>query len=352
MQHDTCHDALESELGSRAKVNFANLLEKAGLCPQAPSRNWHFAESVAAIEPHIATACSLQLQFLQNLQRNWRPSHSEKFQLPDEWKPKAEDRTCAIRPAEFFDPFALHLFLESLSDHVSFLSHAEVVNRHLDPTSCKPDFLLFTRHRLVEHDEDYSTLINPPETAFTCNARVLLSYFKDVVTCEGDELSAEYSIPGIFTSTPGCWLRCNPEFDFPPPFGTPRSFPPVDFAVLFHPIGPSRRFSFGRDQHLRMDVLHPALVLGVKGPVPWPDSSNDEPSSSLDEILHNLALSIQPNLDTHLLNWFLLCEQAETPSHNCLALPPGWSYLGWYMMLNAFAWWHIFPLSRLPRLSL
>jgi len=79
--------------------------------------------------------------------------------------------------------------------------------------------------------------------------------------------------------------------------------------------------------------MHPALVVGVKGPIAWPKSLADpKPSQRLVNehiVLENLAAAVQPSLDTHLLNWLLHCEQIlRVTSFSNTPLP------AWFMVLG------------------
>ena len=104
--------------------------------------------------------------------------------------------------------------------------------------------------------------------------------------------------------------------------------PDVDFALLLNPIGSSGELESRRDRCLRLALMHPALVIGVKGPAAWPKSLTDlNPSQRpMNEhaAIESLAAAVQPSLDAHLLNWRLRCEQLHRVTSSSEIPLPAW----------------------------
>jgi len=109
--------------------------------------------------------------------------------------------------------------------------------------------------------------------------------------------------------------------------------PDIDFALLMNPIGSSRELGLRRDRCLRLSLMHPALVVGVKGPIAWSkylaDSKPFQRPVSEHAAMENLAAAVQPSLDTHLLNWQLRCEQIDR-----VVSPSGIELPAWFMVLG------------------
>jgi len=105
--------------------------------------------------------------------------------------------------------------------------------------------------------------------------------------------------------------------------------PDIDFALLLKRIGPSRELGRNRDPRrdpsLRLTLMHPALVVGIKGPVMWTKSlahhTPEKRPMNLQAAIKNLAAAVLPSLKTHLLNWQLRCEQMHRVSDRQL---PAW----------------------------
>jgi len=128
-------------------------------------------------------------------------------------------------------------------------------------------------------------------------------------------------------------LSSNPQSYFPTRVVGSQTPPDIDFSLLLNPIGSSGELGSRRDRCLRLSLMHPALVVGVKGPIAWPKSLADPmPSQRLVNehiVLENLAAAVQPSLDTHLLNWLLRCEQIlRVTSFSNTPLP------AWFMVLG------------------
>ncbi|OBZ78772.1 hypothetical protein A0H81_00049 [Grifola frondosa] len=259
----------ESDLFIHAETCLTKLIARIGIQPDSAFAKWHFSSNLADLDACIAHEGESQLNYLQEMRQQWRPANQDKFQLPEAWK---------------------------------------------------LDFLLPIRQTLYESSD------KEPEESFYCEPKVSLEMFLGVVAYIGSEHDEECIIPDMFVSIPGCWLRSNPSYDFPAALAGTGHLPSVDFALLLHTVGPSRRFCARRDKCLRMSILHPALVLGMKGPTPWPGAADGKANASLSDILRDLASAAQPSLDTHLISWFLHCEQSQEVetllSTNHSALPP------------------------------
>ena len=130
-----------------------------------------------------------------------------------------------------------------------------------------------------------------------------------------------------------CTLFSNPLSCFPVRVMGSHKPPDIDFALLLNPIGSSRELGLRQDRRLRLALLHPALVVGVKGPTVWPKSlahpKHLRRPMNKNAAIQNLVAAVQPSLDTHLLTWQLRCEQLHrvTPASD-IQLP------AWFMVLG------------------
>ncbi|GBE84396.1 hypothetical protein SCP_0603750 [Sparassis crispa] len=298
---------VESE-AHNSSTCLAGLMAKAGIYPVHLSK-WHIADSLSSIESRVKAACGPQLAHVQRLRDTWH----KPFHIPDEWKPQplVHDVQDIPDPIDNLAAWELAPWLEIISSDVMYMSHDDVVRRHMDPTSFQPDFLLsgLRRHGRWEKVDT--------KDSFYCDPKVSIVAFKNAVTYVGDEESAASIVPDMFTTTPGCWLRCNPGSDFPSVLAGEYSCMPIDFVLLLHPIGPSTYLGVERDHFLRISVLHPALVVGIKGPAQWLTSKTpSDRSPRLEDVQYELGRSIHPSLSSHLLNWYLRCEQTEDDSES------------------------------------
>jgi len=263
------------------------------------------------VPAHVSSACTSQLEYLRDLRHHWRLDATRAFQVPEEWKPVSG----RVRIVDNIDPIhdiaaqEMAIWLSTISDRVTFLSREETMHRHLDYASSAPDFLLWPRR---PHEPSIRA---SQGKCFSYDPRVSLIAFKDVVHYMGGKQAAAAAIPGMFTSIPSCWLRCNPGFDFPPMLGGCDTPPPVDFAVLLQTIGPSDYVSGQRSASLRVNALHSALLMGAQGPATWPGSRPSDGAGDLEIKIHDLAFSVHSSLNCHILNWYLRCQQTldQTP---------------------------------------
>lgn len=104
--------------------------------------------------------------------------------------------------------------------------------------------------------------------------------------------------------------------------------PSVDFALLLDPVPSSRTRAICRDTHLRLALMHPALVLAIKGPVKWSRALTHSTTFKVPKNMHDaardLARAVQPSLDAHLINWQLRYEQADGSSSEGDDELPSW----------------------------
>ena len=132
----------------------------------------------------------------------------------------------------------------------------------------------------------------------------------------------------ILTTTQTDMLSSNPLSCFPARLMGSQTPPDIDFALLLNPIGSSGKLESRRDRCLRLALMHPALVVGVKGPVVWPkflaDPNLSQRPMNEHAAIENLAAAVQPSLDTHLLNWQLRCEQLHRITSSSNTQLPAW----------------------------
>ncbi|THH15532.1 hypothetical protein EW146_g4955 [Bondarzewia mesenterica] len=308
-------------------ITFANLL--ADLChgsgvasdgdDASTEVDWHFSEDIASLDSSIATACTAQVAYLRNFKAGWANTGS--LSIPLEWLPRGQPTSSNIH--DWLHSSALSVWIASLDQHITFLTRSQVIARHDNPTSFEPDFLL--------HQPKHLRIREPfaPEEAFLTNPLRSISFFFEMATYPGGEDSARSAIAGVFMSTPGCLLKSNFKSTFPAPLQGLLGPSSGDFALLLNPIASYPP----KCRDMKASILHPALLLGMKGPAPWPPFpvSISQPASSFDCLsrkLRDLSQLTQPNLMTHILNWHLRCKHVtrwpgspSLPPYDCL---PAW----------------------------
>ncbi|ETW76950.1 hypothetical protein HETIRDRAFT_328125 [Heterobasidion irregulare TC 32-1] len=285
-------------------------------------RTWVYSDDVSTIDPGVARACTEQLEFVRTLKESWTATRPHTLSIPERWKSEAQKTTWVT--TDHMNAAALMHWIKPIETYITYISQDEVLRRHDGlEESFLPDFLLHCPSYVDTRLQSKDQWNNPKYT---------LPFFLDVITYPGDEGSADMAIPGFFVPTPGCTLYGDVENDFPPPLEKHGHLPKT-FSVLHSSLGPS---NCSRPK-AKANFIHPALLIGIKGPARWPAqvSLSDSASipSSMEQTLHDLTQRVEPNLIALLMNWHYQCDQnirgigiPSLPSYRCI--PP------WFMQFG------------------
>ncbi|ETW82347.1 hypothetical protein HETIRDRAFT_418191 [Heterobasidion irregulare TC 32-1] len=312
--HESYHVSLE-ELCARAGVAQFGDIESA----------WDYVEGRDLLDLDVAASCSAQLDFIAKFKLHWASALPHSLGIPEEWKQIG--RPTAWNLQTWMHSAALMSWLQPIDEHTTTLSEAQLATNHDDLSSFAPDFSLRAPQSSVPRSED--------DQPFSKNSLYTLPFFFEIVTYPGDEDNATFSIPSFFLSTPGCVLVPKLQLDFPPPLQGASECPSETFGLLMDSYNP---FPSSIDL-MKATLLEPALLVGMKGPSPWPSHISSHPVSStipptsMDLKVRDLSQVIQPSLDTHLLNWCLRCEQnvqakVPLPFVSSSSLPPCFMIFG------------------------
>ncbi|KII93274.1 hypothetical protein PLICRDRAFT_385255 [Plicaturopsis crispa FD-325 SS-3] len=280
------------------------LLSECHVLPRGPADDeWIFRNEPRNLDVDVSSQLRGPLAYLANMKHQWNTTSIE---LPDAWLHDdiCEDRNFNNkqigRPNRI-----LSILLEPVLDSITRIPSSEIYDRALRTPEVAPDFCLTVPRARPEEclrNDEFMDL------AQSAHCQMVLSTF---LNYSGTASSAEFCISNMFTGVPGCWMRRDPTSAFPVVLDPgSRAGTPLDFALLLHQYGSSHPTLVERDLFLRVSTTHPALVLAVKGPVPWIDDHSPQlPGRTMDTILQDLAFHAQPNVDVLLAALHLRRQQ-------------------------------------------
>ncbi|TFY80238.1 hypothetical protein EWM64_g3776 [Hericium alpestre] len=158
-----------------------------------------------------------------------------------------------------------------------------------------------------------------------------LSWYLDrlisFVEYDGEEKTAEAIVPAFFAQIPRCWLRTHPAYNFmlPEEMDIEVDEEAVDFALVLRSICSPGLRRPSRDGLLRVNLAHPAMVVGIKGPARWGSSdspffkyqSDTKQRDSLPRSMRDLCCAVQSSLHTHSIYW----DYLQAPIDDLKTLP-------------------------------
>ncbi|KAL0953152.1 hypothetical protein HGRIS_004415 [Hohenbuehelia grisea] len=140
-----------------------------------------------------------------------------------------------------------------------------------DPDSLKADFQLVACRNLLQFE--------PPET---CTARNQLT---DQVSTQlmftllhsGTFGSVNYFLSLMFTAIPATWIIEYPVISLPESLGPvdTSAFQALSFVVVYNPVSPTRGCTISRDSALPICILHPPLLVSIRGDATNQSSTSD-----------------------------------------------------------------------------
>ncbi|TFY82636.1 hypothetical protein EWM64_g1379 [Hericium alpestre] len=276
----------------------------------------------------------MQLDFMDQLVQNWRPSSPNCMSVPKNWtvpEPGYIDSPSRVDVAEA----NLSRWFDYLKEYTHLLSDAEVLDRCLSSAdSWAPDFSLSSPERWIRpYRKDLQGNI---ESRFLINPWRSAMLFIEILAYRGGvDFSADNAIAAAFTDIPGCWLERRPRDDRHFNMGHNAADSMAEFTLVFDPLRSSDLKN--PDVCLRISLLHPALLVGIKGSAQWGDersyshlhpdggyddvaessSTSSQTAKTLTDIRQDLSQVVRSSLDSHVLNWLL----AHT-DHSLESLPP------------------------------
>ncbi|KAI0316397.1 hypothetical protein OF83DRAFT_1127183 [Amylostereum chailletii] len=273
------------------------------ICLQGSSARY-WATRPQTIPTPAVKSCQHQLKFLEGFRTGWtlRP-----FEIPESWidltYPMARERATIS---------ALSPLLDAIRDDVAFLPEDEVMARHDNIHSFKPDFLL---HRPLSFAIDYiSPRAEDIEDALIVDPVLSLFPFYQTVMYSGDSSIIESVLIGAFLSFTGGVVHRRTAMSYPTILGGTQELLSGEFALSCAQT---------------VNFHHPALVVGIPGPC------SEEPpvAAPAAQGLERLRDLVQPNLIAHALHWILHPDQSDGPLSGATS-PPGATFPPWFMLFG------------------
>lgn len=119
-----------------------------------------------------------------------------------------------------------------------------------------------------------------------------------------------------------------PELRFIEPLEVEKPLADVEFAAGLISVRPCRKEEVEAARELPISWSNPSLILAMKGPIPWPETLQkwEQPENreapdwieatdeeKLEFCLNDLALAVQPSLDSMVITWMRRVEQQVVP---------------------------------------
>ncbi|TFY75772.1 hypothetical protein EWM64_g8240 [Hericium alpestre] len=282
--------------------------------------HWSFYDNIPSIPDEIKSRCTATLDFISQFKKNWDLSS---IGIPADWKLGPEDLHVKTLRAE----------------------KEELLARHFDHSSMALDFMLSAPFALSRplYDSLEPATSPPVEEAFRPSSRWAARAFLDIVSYTESEEDADLAILMAMARTPGCMLRCNPIFAFPPEMQPDDANFSIEWALAVDDrISASMRHA-SEHQPPRLGLLHPAVLIGIKGPAPWNTKGHvswnshdsDAESTTLASVQEELCNATRCSLDSHILNWLQIDENHKLQSLPAWLLVFGVIYDAQYLRIVA-----------------